>query len=106
MTNYIRHRLAVAGSEGREIFAPDTFDTIFRYTGGIPRLVNTLCDTALLAAFAEGEETVSLQTRGSCRGRTAVAGIRESHAHEPAGVNCSTTRRGRRARRWAASCYP
>ncbi len=54
MTNYVRHRLAVAGSEGREIFAPETFDTIFRYTGGIPRLVNTLCDTALLAAFAEG----------------------------------------------------
>ena len=62
MTNYVRHRLAIAGSEGREIFAPDTFDTIFRYTGGIPRLVNTLCDTALLAAFAEGDETVSLQT--------------------------------------------
>ena len=86
MTNYVRHRLAVAGSGGREIFAPETFDTIFRYTGGIPRLINTLCDTALLAAFAEGDETVSLRDPGSRGGRTAVAGIRESHPHEPAGA--------------------
>jgi general secretion pathway protein A len=62
MVSYVRHRLAVAGSEGREIFEPDTFELIFKYTGGIPRLTNTLCDTALLAAFAEGEETVSVKT--------------------------------------------
>jgi general secretion pathway protein A len=62
MVSYVRHRLAVAGSQGREIFEPDTFELIFKYTGGIPRLTNTLCDTALLAAFAEGEETVSVKT--------------------------------------------
>ena len=62
MTSYIRHRLAVAGSEGREIFEPATFEVIFKYTGGIPRLTNTLCDTAMLSAFAEGEETVNVQT--------------------------------------------
>jgi len=48
--SYVRHRLEVAGSQGREIFTPDTFDVIYRYTGGVPRLINTLCDTALLAA--------------------------------------------------------
>src|SRR5215212_6324156 len=37
MSSYVRHRLAIAGSEGREIFEPDTYDFIFRYTGGIPR---------------------------------------------------------------------
>ncbi len=62
MSSYVRHRLAIAGSAGREIFEPDTFDLIFRYTGGIPRLTNTLCDTAMLAAFAEGEETVGVQS--------------------------------------------
>ncbi|HEV8018565.1 MAG TPA: AAA family ATPase, partial [Steroidobacteraceae bacterium] len=36
---YILHRLEVAGSHGREIFAADTFDLIFRYTGGVPRLL-------------------------------------------------------------------
>src|SRR5215475_7341690 len=38
---YIQHRLEVAGSQGRQIFDPETFQTVYRYTGGIPRLVNT-----------------------------------------------------------------
>lgn len=51
MQGYILHRLEVAGSQGREIFHADCFDIIYRYTGGVPRLINTLCDTAMLAAF-------------------------------------------------------
>ncbi len=50
--DYIEHRLLVAGSNGREIFSEDSFPTIFRYSGGVPRLVNILCDTAMLCAFA------------------------------------------------------
>lgn len=50
---YIQHRLAVAGAGDRDIFDRDTTDLVFRYTGGVPRLINTLCDTAMLAAFAE-----------------------------------------------------
>ena len=57
-TEYIRHRLRVAGAGEREIFEPDTFPLLYRYTGGIPRLINTLCDTALLAAFAQDRATV------------------------------------------------
>jgi type II secretory pathway predicted ATPase ExeA len=57
---YIRHRLRVAGAGDREIFEPDAFPLIFRYAGGIPRLTNTLCDTALLAAYAQDRQTVSL----------------------------------------------
>jgi type II secretory pathway predicted ATPase ExeA len=60
MEGYIRHRLDVAGAEGREIFAPDTYDKIFRYTGGTPRLINTLCDTAMMAAFGADRDQVSL----------------------------------------------
>jgi general secretion pathway protein A len=62
MSSYVKHRLAIAGSGDRAIFEPDTFEFIYRYTGGIPRLVNTLCDTALLAAFGQDEATVSLAT--------------------------------------------
>src|SRR5690606_7524044 len=58
---YIQHRLEVAGSQGREIFHPDTFPLIYRYTGGIPRLVNTLCDTAMMAAYAQDRDTVSVE---------------------------------------------
>ncbi len=50
---YIRHRLRVAGSGNREIFDEDTFELIYKYTGGVPRLMNTLCDTALLCGFAD-----------------------------------------------------
>ncbi|HEX4024514.1 MAG TPA: AAA family ATPase [Steroidobacteraceae bacterium] len=61
MHAYILHRLEVAGSQGREIFAPDTFDLIYRYTGGVPRLVNTLCDTAMLAAWNGNRDKVSIE---------------------------------------------
>jgi type II secretory pathway predicted ATPase ExeA len=60
-TEYIKHRLRVAGAGDRELFEPDTFPVIYRYTGGIPRLTNTLCDTALLAAFASDHATVGME---------------------------------------------
>jgi general secretion pathway protein A len=58
MRAYILHRLEVAGSQGREIFTADCFDVIYRYTGGVPRLVNTLCDTCLIAAATDNRDTV------------------------------------------------
>ena len=58
---YIDHRLEVAGSQGRRIFAEDTYATIYKYTGGVPRLINTLCDTCLMAAFAKDKDTVSTE---------------------------------------------
>jgi len=50
--DYIRHRLEVAGGD------PDLFDeeacrAVFRYSGGVPRLINLLCDTAMVYGFAE-----------------------------------------------------
>jgi type II secretory pathway predicted ATPase ExeA len=60
MRAYIQHRLEVAGSADREIFAEDTFAEIYRYTGGVPRLVNTLCDTAMMAAFTHDHDHVDL----------------------------------------------
>lgn len=56
---YIRHRLEVAGSQGRDIFLPESFAPIYRYSGGVPRLINTLCDMALMAASNEDRDQVS-----------------------------------------------
>jgi len=56
---YIQHRLEVAGAGDRELFAADTYPEIFRYTGGVPRLINTLCDTAMMAAFTADRDTVT-----------------------------------------------
>ena len=57
---YIEHRLEVAGSQGRHIFAEDTFPVIYRYTGGVPRLTNTLCDTCMMSAFAANRDHVTV----------------------------------------------
>ena len=59
MHEYINHRLSVAGRESNDLFDDSTFEIIYRYSGGVPRLINTLCDTALLCAFADEKETVS-----------------------------------------------
>ena len=58
---YIDHRLEVAGSQGRRIFADDTYRSIYQYTGGVPRLINTLCDTAMMAAFGHDQDIVTVE---------------------------------------------
>jgi general secretion pathway protein A len=58
---YIDHRLEVAGSQGRRIFAEETYAKIYKYTGGVPRLINTLCDTCLMAAFGHDGDTVTAE---------------------------------------------
>jgi general secretion pathway protein A len=55
---YVLHRLEVAGSNGRKLFAEDCYPLIYRYTGGVPRLINTLCDTAMMAAFTAERDHV------------------------------------------------
>jgi general secretion pathway protein A len=58
--SYILHRLNVAGvPHTRELFAPSTFPVIYKYSGGLPRLINTLCDTALVCAYADNQEVVT-----------------------------------------------
>ena len=60
MREYIAHRLSVAGRSDDELFDDETYPAIYRYTGGVPRIINTLCDTALLCAFADDREIVGL----------------------------------------------
>jgi general secretion pathway protein A len=76
--NYIQHRLEVAGSNGRQIFEPDTFQLIYRYTGGVPRLVNTLCDTAMMSAFALDRDVVT-----AAEVQTALDELRWSEPNDP-----------------------
>lgn len=58
--DYIRHRLSVAGARGANIFHDNAFPVIYQYTGGIPRLINTLCDTAMACAYADNLHTISV----------------------------------------------
>ena len=61
MQHYIDHRVAVVGRTPNDLFEEDCFDIIYRYTGGVPRLINTLCDTALLCVFADENQSVSAE---------------------------------------------
>jgi general secretion pathway protein A len=95
MRAYIQHRLEVAGAGDREIFKEDTFGDLYRYTGGVPRLINTLCDTSMMAAYTASRDTVTLDdikeaveelqwVEYAATGRTAclgsLTGRRRSHA--------------------------
>jgi type II secretory pathway predicted ATPase ExeA len=53
LASYIRHRLSIVGAANRTLFPPQTLPCIYKYAGGIPRLINTLCDTALTCAYAD-----------------------------------------------------
>jgi type II secretory pathway predicted ATPase ExeA len=58
---YIRHRLEVAGCK-RSLFAKGSCATIHHYSGGIPRLINTLCDNALLEGFLRKRDVIDQET--------------------------------------------
>ncbi len=48
---YVAHRLTIAGGGSVVSFAPKALDLVHRYTGGIPRLINLVCDRALLGGY-------------------------------------------------------
>jgi general secretion pathway protein A len=52
MAAYITHRLQVAGGSNAVSFTPRALHYVHQYTGGIPRLINLICDRALLGAFS------------------------------------------------------
>lgn len=59
ITEYIRHRLEVAGAPNVDIFHPDTIPQIYKYTGGRPRLMNILCDYTLMCGAIEEVQDIS-----------------------------------------------
>jgi type II secretory pathway predicted ATPase ExeA len=77
---YVRDRLRVAGSDGREIFSPEAIERIHFFSKGIPRVVNLLCEHALIGAFVDQETPI----RGEAI--ETVAREFELHVVEPAAV--------------------
>ena len=55
---YVQHRLQTAGSKGGPFFTYPSLWRIYQYTKGIPRLVNALCDKALLAGFVHQRDVI------------------------------------------------
>ena len=64
---YILHRLKVAGSSnGRNFFNEHAVNEIFRYSRGVPRLINIICDKSLLAGFVLEKKTISANMVKKC----------------------------------------
>jgi len=57
---YIKHRLTVAGNPDAIKFDEGMLPLIFKFSKGVPRLINILCDFALLTAFVEGKKEVQI----------------------------------------------
>ena len=57
---YVMHRLKVAGGD-RSILAPSALETVYSYSGGIPRVINVLCDNALLMGYAIGRKEIDAE---------------------------------------------
>ncbi len=55
---YITERLLIAGSDQPNLFTPGAIDFIFQCSEGIPRQINNICDNALLAAYAAGDQII------------------------------------------------
>ena len=55
---YVRHRLSVAGGRP-DIFTPDALELVHDCTGGVPRLVNLVCDTALVYGFSDQQTIIA-----------------------------------------------
>lgn len=58
---YVQHRLGVSGGQ-RQLFPATLMSHLYRLSGGIPRIINVLCDRALLGTYTQGKERVDRAT--------------------------------------------
>jgi general secretion pathway protein A len=68
ISDYIKHRLATAGSEGTVHFSEEAIKTVADFSSGTPRLINMLCDRALLAGFVAETNTIGMDIINRCLG--------------------------------------
>lgn len=66
---YIRHRLRVAGNE-QEIFLPAAIREVHRHSGGVPRLINIICDRALLGAYGSNSRVITGEMAAKAAGES------------------------------------
>ncbi len=62
ISDYVNHRLSVAGLARGGLFPPPVIKSLYRLTGGVPRLINVVCDRALMGAHIQMKDRVSKKT--------------------------------------------
>ncbi len=64
VAQYIQHRLMVSGAKGAPYFTMGGIWRVYRYSGGIPRMINAVCDKCLLAGFVQQRERIDFRLVG------------------------------------------
>jgi general secretion pathway protein A len=59
---YIQHRLSLAAPGRSDLFTPEACGAVYTASGGIPRIINLLCDTALAYGYADQKQTIDADT--------------------------------------------
>lgn len=59
MSRYVKHRLKTAGFSDDRLFTNRALELTYRFSGGVPRLINIICHKSLLSAYGEGAATVT-----------------------------------------------
>lgn len=83
---YILHRLKVAGSE-KNIFSAGAMDEIFIFSKGYPRLINIICDHALLTGYAKDKKTITAGIIKECGNELLLPDEKMDHAKKNPGTS-------------------
>lgn len=81
-SDYIRHRCRTAGGQ-LGLFSDQSCQQVYRFTGGVPRLINLLCDTALVYGYAEQREKVDAALIKDVAQDKQKGGLFQSQAADP-----------------------
>jgi len=91
---YIYHRLKVAGSSGNIVFTNSALSEIYRFSGGIPRMINVICDQALLAGYVANSTRIDRKMVRGAEREIEGYGTAPSKAGKTAGREFSMVRVG------------
>ena len=75
---YIRWRLRIAGCTNENLFAQDAINSVYRFSSGIPRIINNICDNALLTGFSDGSQHITAAIIGDVVEVLDIASIETS----------------------------
>jgi type II secretory pathway predicted ATPase ExeA len=107
LQDYLRHQVACAGGHYDRVFAPGVVAALYRYSGGVARLANSLCETALGLAASRGQPSLTAETVGDAA--VSLLGLAEPAAAptvEPATIMPAAAPAAPRAAAPAAPAAP
>ena len=84
MTQYISHRLGVAGYQGKPLFTTEALQLIAEESGGNPRNINNICFGALSTAFALGQKRIDRKIIEEVAGEQSFRSLQRRMSQSPA----------------------